>query len=68
VVRSYEENGFPHADVSFAGIERRVCLACTPEAKIGDYVLVHAGFALTRLDLDEAYRTLRDLRELGELP
>jgi hydrogenase expression/formation protein HypC len=49
--------------VSFAGIVKRVNLAYTPEARIGDYVLVHAGFALTVLDEAEALKTLSYLAE-----
>ena len=42
--------------VEFAGIRRRVCLACVPEAQPGDYVIVHAGIAISRIDADEAQR------------
>lgn len=44
--------------VSFAGVVKRACLAYVPEARTGDYVLVHAGFAITVLDEAEARRTL----------
>jgi hydrogenase expression/formation protein HypC len=50
--------------VDFDGVRQGVSLAYLPETKIGDYVLVHVGFALTRLDADEAERILRDIREL----
>jgi hydrogenase expression/formation protein HypC len=49
--------------VSFAGVVKRANLAYVPEAKTGDYVLVHAGFALTVLDEAEALRTLAYLAE-----
>ncbi len=52
--------------VSFAGLVKVVNLACTPEARVGDYVLVHAGFAISVVDADEARRTLEYLAELGE--
>jgi hydrogenase expression/formation protein HypC len=60
--------------VDFGGIRKDVCLAYTPEAAIGDYVIVHVGFAITTVDQDEARRTLDVLRamdgaiegELGE--
>lgn len=45
-----------HGLVSFGGVRKRVCLAFVPEVQIGDYVLVHAGFALTVVDPDEAGR------------
>lgn len=50
--------------VDFAGARQEVSLAYLPETKIGDYVLVHVGFAMTRLDTDEAERILREIREL----
>ncbi|HZZ58297.1 MAG TPA: HypC/HybG/HupF family hydrogenase formation chaperone [Opitutaceae bacterium] len=53
--------------VSFGGALKDVSLACTPEAKVGDYVLVHVGFALSVVDPEEAAATWRYLREMGEL-
>ncbi len=44
--------------VSFAGVEREVCLAYVPEAELGEYVIVHAGFAIARVDEEKAERTL----------
>jgi hydrogenase expression/formation protein HypC len=55
------------ARVSFSGIVKEVSLAYVPEAEIGDFVLVHAGFAISRLDEAEAQKTLQALEELGEL-
>ena len=54
--------------VDFDGSSLEVCLAYVPEAGPGDYVLVHAGFALTQLDEDQAAKTLEALRELGDAP
>jgi hydrogenase expression/formation protein HypC len=61
-VRWIEQQGpFARADVEFAGI-RRVChMACLPEAQVGDYVLVHAGIAISRIADDEARRMLESL-------
>ncbi|MBX9582714.1 MAG: HypC/HybG/HupF family hydrogenase formation chaperone [Gemmataceae bacterium] len=53
--------------VSFGGVVREVSLAFVPEALAGDYVVVHAGFALNRLDEAEAARVFDHLREIGEL-
>ncbi len=53
--------------VSFGGILKDVNLACVPEAKIGDYVIVHAGLAISILDEEEAARTLEYLREIVTL-
>ena len=53
--------------VDFGGVSREVCLACVPDAGVGDWVLVHVGFAISRIDEDEARETLDALREMGEL-
>ena len=53
--------------VRFGGISKEVCLAYVPDAKVGDYVLVHVGFALSKLDEEEARRTFDLLAEMGEL-
>ena len=55
------------AVVEFGGVRRKVCVACVPEALPGDYVIVHAGIAITRIDADEAERLLEELRQAGEL-
>ena len=60
------EAGERYGMVRFAGVTRDVCLACVPDANVGDYVLVHVGFAIARLDAAEAERTYRILAELGE--
>ncbi len=44
---------------SFGGIQKRVCLEWIPDVKIGDYVIVHVGFAISKMDEDEAVRTLK---------
>jgi hydrogenase expression/formation protein HypC len=61
-----ERDGMRFAKVDFGGISRDVCLEYQPEATLGDYVLVHVGFAIARIDADEAARTWDLLRELGE--
>ena len=48
------------------GVERSISLTLTPEAQVGDYVLVHAGFAISVVDEEEAQETLRLLRELAD--
>jgi hydrogenase expression/formation protein HypC len=53
--------------VSFGGIMKEVSLACVPEARIGDYVIVHAGLAISVLDEEEAARTLEYLRQIQAL-
>jgi len=50
--------------VDFGGITRQVCLAYVPEAQVGDWVIVHVGFAISRLEEEEAMETLRLLGEV----
>ncbi len=57
----------PSGKVNFGGILKEVCLAYVPEAQVGDYVIVHVGFALSLLDEEEANKTLEYFREMGEL-
>jgi hydrogenase expression/formation protein HypC len=53
--------------VSFGGIVKEVNLAYVPEAQVGDYVIVHVGFAISKLDEAEAQKVFEYLREMGEL-
>jgi hydrogenase expression/formation protein HypC len=53
--------------VSFGGVSKSVCLEHVPDAKVGDYVLVHVGFALARIDEEEARRVFDVLETLGTL-
>ena len=62
-----KKNGPRMGRVDFAGIVKDVCLDWVPEAKAGDYVIVHAGFALNILNEEEAQETLKLLREMAEL-
>jgi hydrogenase expression/formation protein HypC len=62
-----EDSGLPTGKVEFGGIYKDVCLAYTPEAQVGDYVLVHVGFAISRIDQDEAEETIAYLNEIGEM-
>jgi hydrogenase expression/formation protein HypC len=55
-----------YAIVDFDGIQKQVCIALLDELAIGDYVIVHAGFAINRLDLDEAERTLELFRQFTD--
>ena len=61
------ETPFAQAEVEFEGI-RRVChMACVTDAREGDYVIVHAGVAISRLDEDQAQQTLADLARLAAM-
>jgi hydrogenase expression/formation protein HypC len=55
------------ATVSFAGVKKQVCLEWLPDVQAGDFVIVHVGFALSKIDEEEAQETLRLLKEMGEL-
>ncbi len=49
------------ADIDFGGVKKRIHMACVPDAEVGDYVLVHAGVALTVIDGEAAVQLLKDL-------
>jgi hydrogenase expression/formation protein HypC len=53
--------------VSFGGINKQVSLAYVPEAKVGDYAIVHVGFAISLVDESEAKQTFEYLKQMGEL-
>jgi hydrogenase expression/formation protein HypC len=55
------------ATVELGGVERQISLIMTPEAKVGDYVLVHTGYAITLMDPEEALASLAIFAELAEL-
>jgi hydrogenase expression/formation protein HypC len=59
--------GMTMGRVSFGGITKEVCLAYVPEAEVGDYVVVHVGFAISKIDEAEAKQVFEYLEEIGEL-
>jgi hydrogenase expression/formation protein HypC len=65
VTRVRDENGVRMGDVRFAGVVREVCLECIGEVAIGDFVLVHVGFAISKIDRAEAERAYRALDVMG---
>jgi len=67
VIEVFEDQGLRMGRVDFGGSVKKACLAQLPEASVGDYVLVHVGFALSLVDPAEAERTYRLLEELGLL-
>lgn len=62
-----DANGVQMGKTNFGGIVKQVCLEYTPEVQVGDYVLVHVGFALGKVDEEEAEKTLQLLREMEQL-
>lgn len=68
IVDIHDEQGVAMGLVDFGGIQRKICLAYVAgEVEPDDYVIVHVGFAISRLDAEEAERTMEILREMAEL-
>lgn len=63
----FEANGMRMGKVNFGGVVKEVCLAYLPEINVGDYTLVHVGFAISQIDEASARETLRTFEELGML-
>ncbi len=61
----YAKDDLPMGKVEFGGIVKEVCLVYTPEAEVGEYVLVHVGFALSRLDEAEAHEIFSYLEQIS---
>ena len=66
IIEIYENAGLSMGKIDFGGVTREACLAYVPEAKVGDYTIIHVGFALNLLDEAEALETLRLFDELSE--
>ena len=67
VVETYREHDVLMGKVEFSGVFKRVCLDHVPQVQPGEYVLVHVGFALSRIDETEAGRVFELLKELNQL-
>lgn len=67
IIELYDNLGLHMARVDFGGVIREACMDFLPEAKVGDYTIIHAGFALNLLSEEEALETLSLLREIGTL-
>ena len=67
IIDIYETSGLAMGKVDFGGVTQEVCLAYVPEARVGQYAVIHVGFALNLLDEEEALATLELLRQVGEL-
>ena len=69
ITNIYKRNDFQMGKIDFGGVIKEVCLAYVPEAKVGDYALIHVGFAISLMDEDEAMETLKlikDVVDFGE--
>ena len=67
IIEIYESNGLQMGKIDFGGAMRETCLSYVPEVKVGDYAVVHVGFAISLLSEEEAQETLDMLREIIEL-
>jgi len=66
VIEIHQKDDLPVAKVEFGGIVKEACLAYTPEVQVGDYVIVHVGFALSRVDEAEAQEIFSYLEQIGQ--
>ena len=67
IVERFEKNGLQMARVDIGGISREACLDYVPEAQIGEYCIIHVGFAISLLSESEAMETLELLRQIGAI-
>ena len=67
IIDVYASNGLQMAKVDFGGIFREACLSYVPEAKVGEYCIIHVGFAISLLSEKDAMETLELLRQMGSL-
>jgi hydrogenase expression/formation protein HypC len=66
IVEIYDSGGLQMGKIDFGGVTREACLAYVPEAQVGDYTVIHVGFALHLISEEEANETLELLRQLAE--
>lgn len=67
IVEIYEAGGLKMAKIDFGGVTREACLEYVPDAQVGEYTVIHVGFALNRLDEAEAQESLALLREIANI-
>jgi hydrogenase expression/formation protein HypC len=67
IVEVFESSGMKMGKVDFGGVTKEACLAYVPEAKMGDYCIIHVGFSLSILNEAEATASLGTLREIAEM-
>ena len=65
IVDVYEKSGLKMAKVDFGGVFREACLSYVPEAQVGEYCIIHVGFAISLLNEKDAMETLELLKEMG---
>ncbi len=67
IIEIYSAGGLRMGKVDFGGVVREACLEYVPEAKLGDYTVIHVGFAISRLSEEEAKASLETLNEIADL-
>jgi hydrogenase expression/formation protein HypC len=67
ITELYEKDGLQMARVDFGGVIRETCLAYVPEAKVGDYCIIHVGFALNLLSEEDAKETMDLLKQISDI-
>jgi hydrogenase expression/formation protein HypC len=67
IIEIYESGGLRMGKIDFGGVTREACLAYVPEAQMGDYTIIHVGFALNVISEEEAQETLQLLRQISDL-
>ncbi len=67
IIEVYQRDGLQMAKMDFGGVYREACLAYVPEARVGEYALVHVGFVLNLIDESEALETLALIEEISNL-
>jgi hydrogenase expression/formation protein HypC len=67
IIEIYEANGLKMGKIDFGGVTREACLEYVPEAQVGDYTLIHVGFALNLISEEEAMETLQLLNQIADI-
>lgn len=67
IVELYDSEGLKMGKIDFGGVTREACLDFVPEAELGDYTVIHVGFAISLLSEEEAQETLALLREISNI-
>jgi hydrogenase expression/formation protein HypC len=67
ITEIYQKGSLAMGKVDYGGVVKEACLAYVPEAKVGDYALIHVGFAISLMDEEEAMETLKLIKEVAEV-
>jgi hydrogenase expression/formation protein HypC len=67
IIETYESNGLKMGKIDFGGVTREACLEYVPDAQVGEYTVIHVGFAISLLSEEEAQETLQLLREIANV-